>query len=96
MIDKKLKKLSVLLDQIEELSSSPGSREDKLRLARKFENIVKYRIIDIECNLLEEVTRKDMSRINDKNAAQILNEYPAGFYRTELRTHNNKKETNNE
>lgn len=52
-------------------------------------------MVEIETNLLEEVTQKDMERINDENAQQILSEYPPGFYRSELRTYKNKKKENN-
>ena len=92
----KFKQLITLLDEIEELSTCPDSREEKLREAREFENILRYRVVDIESGLLDAVTEADTKRITKENAEEILSQYPPGFHRSELRTYKNRKEEDNE
>ena len=83
-----------MLDDLIEEAKQDLTREERLEIARAFQKVTEYRNVDLETELLDEVAKDDMARINDENEREILAEYPAGFYRSELRAARNaNKET---
>lgn len=87
-MNKLLTKLETLLgDILAEANTMEATRDERLHYARRLDHIMSYKQVDIETALMESLAQEDADKIlKGELDEHVLNEYPSGFYRSELRT----------
>ena len=85
----KIKHLKKALAAVVAETEGNFSRQESFALADELDAMLCYTSVDIEKNLLEPLFKVDIARITKESGERLINAYPAGFHRSELRSYYN-------